>query len=71
MRFYKSKYLCNSSLRLSIPCAIISYGALTDFVGDYSKRDRHKYQDDELKKNDMDLYLESSRTSTTELFCES
>ena len=33
-----------------IPCALISYDALTNCIGHYSKRDRHKYQDDEVEK---------------------
>ena len=37
-------------MRLLIPCAIISYDALTDFIGHISKRDRHKYQDNEVEK---------------------
>ena len=48
--FIKSKYLHNSSSRLLIPCTIISYDALTDFIEHYSKRDRHKYQNDEVEK---------------------
>ena len=48
--FIKSKYLRNSSSRLLIPCTIISYDALTDFIEHYSKRDRHKYQNDEVEK---------------------
>ena len=50
MSLYKSKYLRNSSLRLLISWAITSYDALNDFIGHYSKRDRHKYQDDETEK---------------------
>ena len=50
MSLDKSKYFRNSLLRLLIPCAIISYDALPDFIGLYSKRDGHKYQDDEVEK---------------------
>ena len=51
--------------------AIISYDALNDFVGHYSKRDRHKYQDDEAEKERYELVFRTSSTSTAELFCES
>ena len=55
MSLYKSKYLGNSLLRLLIPCALISYDALTDFIGHYSKRGRHKHQDDEVEKERHEL----------------
>ena len=42
-------------MRLLIPCAIISYDALTDFIGHISKRDRHKYQDNEVEKERHEL----------------
>ena len=49
-------------------CAIVSYDALIDFIRHYSKSDSHKYKEQGWKKNDMNLYLEFSRTSTTKLF---
>ena len=35
---------------------------------DTIKKDRHKFKEWGSKKNDMNLYFESSRISTTELF---
>ena len=43
----KRKYLRNSSLRLLILCAIVSYDAL---IGHYLKRDRHKSKNEEVEK---------------------
>ena len=60
------KYLCNSSVRF----AAVSYKALNDFIGRYSKTDRHKSKAWGWEKNEMNLNLEFSRTSTTELFCK-
>ena len=54
----KRKYLHNSSLRLLVPCAIVSQDALIDFIGHYLKRDRHKYKELGWKKSGMKLYLE-------------
>ena len=56
--FFQLSFATNEqpySLRLLIPCAIISCDALTDFIGHYSKRDRHKYQDDEAEKERHEL----------------
>ena len=50
-------------------CTIVSYDALNYFIGHYSKR-QTKLEERGSKKNDMNLYFESSRISTTELFCE-
>ena len=51
-------------------CAVVSYDALNDFIGHHSKRDRHKFKEWGSKINGMNLYLESSRKSTTELFAK-
>ena len=66
----KRKYLRNSSVRLLIPCAVVSYEVLTAFIEYYFIGDRHKCKVQGRKKNGMNLYLECSRTFTTELFCE-
>ena len=40
MSLNKRKYSRNSSMRLLIPCAIVYYDVLIDFIGHYLKRDR-------------------------------
>ena len=35
----KGKYLRNNSVRLLISCSTVSYDALNNFIGYYSKRD--------------------------------
>ena len=70
MGLNKWKYLRNSSLRLFIPCVIVSYWRTYWFYYFFQK-ETYKYKEWSSKKNDMNLYLESSRISTTEHFCES
>ena len=71
MGLNKKKYSGNSSLKLLIPWAIASsYDAFIDFIGHYLKRDRYKYQEWGWKKNDANLYLESSWTSKTVLLAK-
>ena len=46
----KRKYLHNSSVRLLISCSIVSYGALNEFIGYYSKRDRDSNIKNKIEK---------------------
>ena len=55
-------------MRLLTPCAIISYDALNYFIGNYSKKQTQIGKKENSKRNDMNLYFESSRISATELF---
>ena len=38
-------YVMSRSVTLLIPCVIVFYDTLIDFLGHYSKKDRHKYKE--------------------------
>ena len=54
--------ICSSSERLLIPWAITTYDAVIILL-DTIQKDRYKFREWGSKKNDMNLYFESSRIS--------
>ena len=50
---------------------MVSYDALINVIGYYSKRDRHRYKEWVEKRTTwIEVYIESTGTSMTELFCK-